>query len=184
VCSTAVRMARTSRGRRSTPATFDLGSGGLLGSTLPSLERWKVDPKAKTLEAAALDDETVEFPRIDDSLAGRSYRYGYCTVMRRDEGTDAFTGLIRYDLARDEARRWDPGPGLAPSEPVFVRDPDGRADDEGWVLAVVYDPARDASDVVILDASSFGAKPEAVIHLPCRVPFGFHGSWVPASSFR
>ncbi len=164
--------------------TFDLPGGGLLGSTLPTLERWEVDAQAGTVKTSALDDETVEFPRIDDTLAGRPYRYGYCTVVRREGGVDALTGLIRYDLARDEARRWDPGPGLAPSEPIFVRDVDGRADDEGWVLAVVYDPARDASDVVILDASAFGGKPDAVIHLPCRVPFGFHGSWVPAAAYR
>jgi carotenoid cleavage dioxygenase len=50
---------------------------------------------------------------------------------------------------------------------------------------VVFDPGRGASDLVILDASSFAtAKPEAVIHLPARVPFGLHGSWVPRSAYR
>ncbi len=163
---------------------FDLGRGGLLGSALPTLERWRVDPVAKIMTSTPLDDLTVEFPRIDDALAGRPYRYGYCTALRRVEGADTFTGLVRYDLVRDEARHWDPGDAQAPSEPIFVRDPDGRADDEGWVLSVVYDPGRDASDVVVLDASSFGKDPEAVIHLPARVPFGFHGSWVPAARYR
>jgi carotenoid cleavage dioxygenase len=32
---------------------------------------------------------------------------------------------------------------------------------------------------VILDASDFRAKPVAMIALPQRVPFGFHGSWIP-----
>jgi len=65
-----------------------------------------------------------------------------------------------------------------------VRAPDGRADDEGWVLTVVYDATRDASDLIILDASQFAGRPEAVVHLPARVPFGFHGSWVAAVDYR
>jgi carotenoid cleavage dioxygenase len=165
-------------------SAFDTPEGGLLSTGLATLERWRVDPVAKTVSTTRLDDRTVEFPRIDDTLAGRPYRYGYCTELVRDEGTWAFPALLRYDLGRDVAARWDPGPGRFVGEPVFVRDPDGRADDEGWVLSVVYDAGRDASDVVVLDASGFGAEPEAVIHLPARVPYGFHGSWVPASCYR
>ena len=35
------------------------------------------------------------------------------------------------------------------------------------------------TDVVILDAQDFTGAPVATVHLPVRVPFGFHGSWVP-----
>jgi carotenoid cleavage dioxygenase len=31
--------------------------------------------------------------------------------------------------------------------------------------------------VVILDAQDFAGEPIATIHLPVRVPFGFHGGW-------
>ena len=123
-------------------------------------------------------------PRVDDHLAGRPYRYGYCTEIVREAGTDRFAGLVRYDMVRDEAVHHEFGEGRAAGEAVFVRAPDGRADDEGWVLAVVYDAARGASDLVILDATSFAGPPEAVVHLPARVPFGFHGSWVPATRYR
>jgi hypothetical protein len=43
----------------------------------------------------------------------------------------------------------------------------------------VYDPHRDLSDVVILDAQDFAGEPVATIRLPVRVPFGFHGGWAP-----
>jgi carotenoid cleavage dioxygenase len=52
-------------------------------------------------------------------------------------------------------------------------------EDEGWVMAYVYDATRDGSDLVILDAADFRAKPVATIRLPQRVPFGFHGGWIP-----
>jgi carotenoid cleavage dioxygenase len=163
--------------------TFDTGPGELLGTALPTLQRWRVDPDLAKVEITELDDRRVEFPRVDDTLAGRPYRYGYCVTVAQ-EATTEFTGLVRYDLARDGAVEHRFGAGQAPGEPIFVRAPDGHADDEGWVVTVVYDAARDASDVVILDASSFAATPEAVVHLPSRVPFGFHGSWVPASAYR
>ena len=41
-----------------------------------------------------------------------------------------------------------------------------------------YDPARDGSDLVIVDASDFTGEPVATIKLPHRVPYGFHGNWI------
>jgi carotenoid cleavage dioxygenase len=46
-------------------------------------------------------------------------------------------------------------------------------------MSFVYDAARDGSDLVILDAADFAGTPVCVITLPQRVPFGFHGSWIP-----
>ncbi len=142
--------------------TFDTGQGGLLGSGTSRLERWRAEPGADRVSVTQVDDRAVDFPRIDDTLAGRPYRYGYCVEMARSDGADLPVALRRYDRARDESTAYDPGPGRYPGEPVFVRSPDGRADDEGWVLTVVYDAERDASDLVILDATSFSGRPEAV----------------------
>ena len=43
------------------------------------------------------------------------------------------------------------------------------------------DAGRDGSDLVILDATDFGGRPVATVALPQRVPFGFHGTWLPIS---
>ena len=163
---------------------FDVDPPGFITPAPPTLERWRVDPVLGRLSATPLDDRGVEFPRVDDTLAGRPYRFGYGVEVSQTDDDLSFGGLVRYDLVRDEVARWDPGPGRQAGEPVFVRDPDGRADDEGWVLSVVYDATTDKSDLVILDGSSFGKDPDAVVHLPARVPFGFHGSWVPAARYR
>jgi len=50
----------------------------------------------------------------------------------------------------------------------------------------VYDATRDASDIYVLDASSLGRKPQAVIHLPESValPFRSHGTWIAADRYR
>jgi carotenoid cleavage dioxygenase len=156
----------------------------VIGTTLPTLERWRVDPAANRVSTTALDDRTVEFPRIDDAMVGRPYRFGYCAEVSRLTGSDQFVGLVRYDFVRDEAIGHEFSEHLFPGEPVFVRAPDGRSDDEGWVLSVVYDATTEMSDLYILDASSFTKAPDAIVHLPARVPYGFHGSWIPAERYR
>ena len=35
-------------------------------------------------------------------------------------------------------------------------------------------------DLVILDGTSFAGPPVATVQLPARIPFGFHGSWIPS----
>jgi carotenoid cleavage dioxygenase len=161
---------------------LDTGPGEPVATGLPVLARWRIDPVGNRVSEQRLDDVPVEYPRIDDTVAGRPHRFGYCTRLGDRPEEPDMTGLIQYDLVRDEATRFEPGPHRAPGEPVFVRAADGRGENEGWVLSVVYDATRHASDLVILDGTSFGGPPVATVHLPARVPFGFHGSWVPTDT--
>ena len=46
-------------------------------------------------------------------------------------------------------------------------------------MSMVYNRADDCSEVVILDATKVSAGPIARIKMPRRVPFGFHGLWMP-----
>ncbi len=156
-----------------------------IGGGLAVLERWRVS--GASLERTQLDDRHVEYPRIDGLREGTAFRYGYCVELAWDEAGLAAVpeGLFQFDLSRDEVHGWRPGPGRRPSEPIFVRAADGRSDDEGWVLTVVDDPDRAASDLYVLDASALGRRrPEAIVHLPERLPFRSHGEWVPADRYR
>lgn len=54
-----------------------------------------------------------------------------------------------------------------------------RAGDEGYAIAYVHNPDHAAADLPILAAHDFTAEPVARIHLPERVPLGFHGSPIP-----
>jgi carotenoid cleavage dioxygenase len=161
---------------------FDTPPGRSIASDLPVLARWTIDPVAGRIAERRLDDVPVEFPRIDDAVAGLPHRYGYCVRLGDETDDPTQVGLVQYDLGRDESTRFDPGQYRFPGEPVFVRASDGRGENEGWVLSVVYDATTDSSDLVILDATSFAGPPVATVHLPARIPFGFHGSWLPIDS--
>jgi carotenoid cleavage oxygenase len=143
----------------------------------PTLDRWTVDLTSGKVMEERIDDLGQEFPRVDERLVGRRYRFGYTGVFL--EGHEA---LVKQDLSRRtrEVRPLGAGGGGA-SEMVFVPASPDAAEDDGWLLSVVYDADRDTSDLFVLNAADFTGEPQAVVHLPQRVPFGFHGNWVPDS---
>jgi carotenoid cleavage dioxygenase len=145
----------------------------------PTLDRWTVDLDAGKVIEERLDDRPQEFPRVDDRVVGRRHRYGYATHFGINDDGIQFGGLLKHDLQTGASEARDFGPGTHAGEGVFVEATDDAGEDEGWVLSVVYDEGRDASDLVVLDATDFSGSPVATVHLPRRVPFGFHGSWVP-----
>ncbi len=67
------------------------------------------------------------------------------------------------------------------SEPIFVARPDGKSEDDGWLLTVVYDSAHHRSDVVILDALDLNKGAIARLYLKHHIPYGLHGSFAPTS---
>lgn len=144
---------------------------------IPFLWRWTIDLTTGTVHEQQLDDRGAEFARIPDALVGLDYRYGY--VVGLDEGGPDSGKIIKYDLVGGGSTVHDSGRGRLPGEVCFVPAADGTAEDDGWLIGYRYDKAEDRSDVVILDASDMGADPVATIALPRRVPFGFHGSWIP-----
>jgi carotenoid cleavage dioxygenase len=147
----------------------------------PVLARFTVDTATGTARCEQLDDRPIEFPRVDDRRAGLANRYGYCPSGPLDGGdSPVFDRVLRYDLATGACEEHRFGPGRSVGEAVFAADPDGTAEDDGWLLAFVHDANEDRSDFVVLDARDLTADPVAIVHLPRRVPHGFHGSWLPA----
>jgi carotenoid cleavage dioxygenase-like enzyme len=136
---------------------------------------WTIDLQTGTVTERQLDDRAVEFPRIDDRLATLPARYAVSVGDGR---------LVRYDLNTGDAIEHIFGTAASPGGPgeaVFVPSTSGPADESsGWYMGYAYDPARDGSDLVIIDASDFAAQPVARIKLPQRVPHGFHGNWINA----
>jgi carotenoid cleavage dioxygenase len=146
----------------------------------PVLERWTVDPGAGKVATQLLDDRPQEFPRVDERLVGRRNRYGYIAALADGEKDEAgFTiggALLKHDLSKgsSEIRTLPGGAG----EALFVPETASSGEDQGFVMSLIYDADRQASDLLVLHAQDFTGDPVAVVHLPVRVPYGFHGNWV------
>lgn len=144
------------------------------GDAPPRLERWTIDPTAGALKQEQLDDRPQEFPRVDERLVGRPHRYAYTSAAQDD-----VTAIVKHDLTKRTSQARTIGIGSGPSEPVFVPRHDTADEDDGWILCLSHDSARDATDLLILNAKDIEGEPEAIVHLPARVPVGFHGNWLP-----
>ncbi len=145
------------------------------------LERWTIDPATGTVERRTIDATPQEFPRPDERRFGRPYRYAY--TLGLPEHADSFIGatfILKHDLETGGREVHDFGAGRYPGEFVFVPAGDDAAEDEGWLIGLVVDLPHQTTDLVILDARSFAGEPVASIHLPHRVPPGFHGNWLAA----
>ncbi len=154
--------------------------GERFGVTELTLRRWRVDTAGADLSFSEeiLEDRQIEFPFHDRRFTGRENRYGWFTTTRDHPATLDFAGFAMRDHRSGSMRLWDPGPNRHAGEPFFVAG--GSEEGDGWLMSFVYDHARNVSDLVILDAMRIERGPVAEIRMPRRVPYGFHGAWIPA----
>ena len=92
------------------------------------------------------------------------------------------TRLLRHDLQRGTTTAHDFGPGQMMGEAIFVPAHPDAGEDEGWLLAYVQDQGQQRSRLVILDAQALDRQAQAIVHLPLRVPLGFHSNWIPLAA--
>jgi carotenoid cleavage dioxygenase len=135
----------------------------------PTLDRWQLDGRGAP----------VKEERLDQWRAGRRHRDRLCRVLRGEPDPQHGGGA---DPPRPRgghvcrARLRSPRHG---GRAVFGPRRDAAAEEDRWLLALVYSGESDASSLQILDASDLPGEPAAIVELPERVPVGFHGNWVP-----
>ena len=150
-----------------------LADGGELSTG--RLHRAIVSPTARTLRSEPLCDAPVEFPRIHPAREGSAHDL---TWMVSGDG-DAVVALD----ARGRQRRAQFADDELISEAVFVPRPGAAAaEDDGWLLTLVYQGRRDASYLAVLDATRLEDGPVARAHFDHAIPVTFHGNWLPSQA--
>ena len=147
------------------------------------IKRCRIDLERGTVQTTLLSERCCEFAMVHPARQGLEARYGWMAVAHRPQGNDPLQAIAKLDLRTGEQRVWSAAPRGFVSEPIFVPDPSrpdpaapGGAEDAGWVLVPVWNGARCASDLVILNAATLAE--EAVLELPLAIPHGLHGSFV------
>jgi carotenoid cleavage dioxygenase-like enzyme len=121
--------------------------------------------------AEELADTGFELPRIDYRRRNqRPYRYAW-GVTSQGVWLDE---IVKIDTETGEVRSWS-ADGCFPGEPIFVPAPGESAEDEGVLLSVVLDSARQASSLVVLDARTLDEVARAEV--PHHIPHSFHGQY-------
>ena len=149
----------------------------------PTLDRWTVDKAAGKVREERLDDRGQEFPRVNETLLMSQHRYGYAVeIVNTDSGFDS-THLLKHDLrvgydrgARLRQRR------SRRASSSSCRPARATSEDDGYLMGFVYDPTRDSSDFVVLDAHDVAAEPVATVRLPRGCPSGSTATGSPTHS--
>ncbi|NER81773.1 MAG: Apocarotenoid-15,15'-oxygenase [Leptolyngbya sp. SIO1D8] len=150
-------------------------------SKVPDGQLWRfaLDLQAETVDANCLISRCCEFPSLHPQKVGQPYRYLFMGAAHATQGNAPLQALLKRDLETGEEQIWSEAPRGFMGEPVFVPHPQGTAEDAGWVLCLIYNAARQCSDLIILDAQEIEAGPIARLKLKHHVPYGLHGSFTP-----
>ncbi len=147
------------------------------GGAEGTLHRFTINLATKTVTTERIGELPGDFPRVAPGVEGYQNRYGYLATFSNGTANVAeFDSVTKHDLVTGTQQTHVYGLHHLAGEAVFAPDPDGTAEDDGWLLNYVTDKTTLETALVILDAHDLSLTAE--VHLPGRVPFGFHGNWM------
>ena len=157
------------------------------GESPPTLDRWTINLTTGAVSTECRDDRAQEFPRINEALTGARHRFGYTVGM--DGGfvatAEMSTSVYKHDYAAGSTVIAALDPDLLMGEVCFVPNPADEgaggagAEDDGILMGYGYHRGRDEGQLLLLDAQTLESR--ATVHLPQRVPMGFHGNWAASA---
>lgn len=143
---------------------------------------------------------SIEFPMINPNFNGVKNKFGYAQTVHglasATSGMPKFGGLAKLYFEETANKEWEESEGHIKVEyhefegntfctgAAFVPKEGGLEEDDGWIITFVHDEDTDTSKVYIIDTKNFTSEPVAKITLPCRVPYGFHGAFMPIPSHK
>jgi carotenoid cleavage dioxygenase len=173
-------------GSRLAHADFGMETGGDVEASTADATAGRpadfwIDLRSGSAGWAPRDDLGGDFCRFDDRRVGVPNRYDYMSAfLGANDVIGDFDTIVKYDTVTGTRTQWHAGVSGHVGEAVFAPDPAGTAEDDGWLLASVFDSDAGRGEVVVLDARDLAAGPVARVQLPQRMPFGFHANWFAA----
>ncbi len=141
------------------------------------LWRFHLNLEDGSVNKKLIESRCCEFPVVHPQKVGRDYRYLYTGAGDAARGNAPLQAFLKLDLQTGEKQIWSAAPRGFVGEPIFVSCPQGTGEDDGWVIAMVYDASIHRSYVVILDAKDLTKEPIAKLYLQHHVPYSLHGNF-------
>jgi len=152
---------------------------------LPStISRLKVlvlrDVENSASTTASLEDdrfpEAIEMPNINYARHGYGDVRAVYGLSFADGKAEVWSSsIIKVDYAQGKVLEWRGDPGCYPTEPMFIADPRGEAEDDGIVLSAILDHGGNRGFLLVLDARTL--KEFGRASYDGRIPIGLHGAW-------
>ena len=139
------------------------------------LTRYRITTALGRVECETLSNYFLELPTINPARQGKSYRYVWGIGDDPQRASLLLQGVAKVDVEEKTTQYLDLHPHL-PGEPLFVPHPNGQAEDDGWLLTMLFDTERKTNKLLIVDAAQMSIVGE--LTLPHAQPIGFHGMWL------
>ena len=162
----------------------DLTSEGKGLADFGELVRATVDPAKRTFHHRPLASTSCEFPTVAPWVTGRRHQFVYCCQHSKKAKAEGglFDQIAKIDVMTSEIDSYTFDNGCVGSEPIFVpRANRPSAEDDGYLMCLVYEPWSHTSHVLVFDAKQLHAGPMARVQFPEHIPYTFHGIWVPGN---
>ncbi|MTJ11870.1 Apocarotenoid-15,15'-oxygenase [Anabaena sp. UHCC 0187] len=141
--------------------------------------RFNLNLSENKVQNQLIDNRACEFPTIHPNNVGKAYRYVYAAAAHHATVNAPLQAIFKLDFKSGKKQLWSAAPRGFVGEPIFVPKVNSQQEDDGWLIAVVYDAENHRSDVVILDAVNLEKGAIAKLHLKHHIPYGLHGSFTP-----
>lgn len=140
-------------------------------------KRYVLNLQTGAMSETQISDTECEFPTFNTKLAGSQSAVSY-TACSIDNGANGFfNGFQRVD---DNGCTVVPlSPGYYGSEPLFAPADNATAEDDGYLLEVVYDAYQHKSELQIFRADNVHDQ-VCTLKLQHHVPHQFHGFFTPS----
>ncbi|CAN4120229.1 unnamed protein product [Withania somnifera] len=154
---------------------------------------WRLNMKTgqvKTKNPTTSSDHQfiMDFPMINQHLIGFKNRFGYLQLIDSQASSNyiaknlsggfaKFGGLAKIHFEERQEVEYHIFPkNTYCSGATFVPKLEGV---DGWIVAFTHNENTNQSHVYIIDAKNIESEAVAIIMLPSRVPYGFHGAFMP-----
>ena len=154
------------------------------GDTRQSLRRWTIDIATAAMREEVLNDRDIQFPRPDDRLMTRKSRQAFANInlASRDGRVEGMDAVLGFDTVTGREDTWHFGPGASAGEVVFAPRIGSSGEGDGYAMTMVHRHGMPTSELAVFAASDIAAGPLATVHIPFRVPAGFHCNFYAADS--
>ncbi|EXB58585.1 hypothetical protein L484_008739 [Morus notabilis] len=122
------------------------------------------------------------FDFVPSSNADNMFKFGGLAKLhfeKLDKKVSSTTREIDEEVIKVEYHMFEENTFC--SGAAFVPKKGGLEEDDGWIITFVHDEDTNISQVYVIDTKKFSHEPIFKITLPCRVPYGFHGAFIPVS---
>ncbi|MEL6551843.1 MAG: carotenoid oxygenase family protein [Cyanobacteria bacterium J06621_11] len=140
-----------------------------------------INPATKSVThqiAPGTENCCIAHPHTNPLKETQKSRYLYMAYCNNIGESSPPTGYLRLDTHTQEQQIWMSHSLCFSEEPVIVADPNGQAEDDGWLLAMMYDHLKERSSLAIFDTRDVSAGPVCRLWFTHHLAHGLHGSHV------